>query len=361
MPYVPPYDVSADALFSPAKALSPKDFFQDWQASDLADTHLLCAELSRLVYAGRDVIEKALPRAGLTFQSLIGGEETLTRIESRGTDGFVATREDGWVFLVFRGTESNKIEDMIADIKAAAMPWHVGGKVHQGFCDAYMAVQDRLRRLLAAHPGRLVVCGHSLGAACATLAASDFAAREPELVTFGSPRVGDFDFLATLHLVKIARYVDCCDIVPRVPPKRFDQAHLEDLLEPFLGSGMKLCLAQSMLAKLAKVLLDSPTFSHAGAPIYIDRHGSILGTEMSADFKQVDQHMARNDYPVPAEPLRWQRFFKPLVHALRGLRASFSGVLSGFTSLTRNRTTVPFRDLADHAPINYVRALAARR
>ena len=30
-----PYDDSADALFSPAKGLGPKDYFQEWDGDDM--------------------------------------------------------------------------------------------------------------------------------------------------------------------------------------------------------------------------------------------------------------------------------------------------------------------------------------
>ena len=90
-------------------------------------------------------------------------------------------------------------------------------------------------RLLAAPPGRLVFAGHSLGAAVATLAASMFQGSQPTLVTFGSPRVGDADFVAGLARVTPLRHVECCDIVTRVPPEIFDREHIHDLLRGFLG------------------------------------------------------------------------------------------------------------------------------
>ena len=75
------------------------------------------------------------------------------------------------------------------------------GHLHKGFSDLYQALQDDVvqafNRAIAAHnPQKLLVTGHSLGAALATLfayevAATTIRAELMQVVTFGSPRVGD--------------------------------------------------------------------------------------------------------------------------------------------------------------------------
>jgi hypothetical protein len=71
---------------------------------------------------------------------------------------------------------------------------------------------------LASIPGyRLLFTGHSLGAAMATLASSLQPA--DSLYTFGCPRVGDPAFVNSLRGLDNHRYVDCCDLVARVPPE----------------------------------------------------------------------------------------------------------------------------------------------
>ena len=95
------------------------------------------------------------------------------------------------------------------------------------------------------------------GAALATLQAS---VRRPDaLYTFGSPRVGDSQFMSRLSGVPGRRYVDCCDIVTRLPPEN--------------------------------------CFVHVGEPYYIKLDRSI---EFRPDLKNVtdDQNAAREDYLI---------------------------------------------------------------
>jgi len=84
----------------------------------------------------------------------------------------------------------------------------------------------------------------------------------------------------------VARYVDCCDTVTRVPP-------------------------------------ETPWYTHVGATVYIDSGGQ-LRTSITQEKIEADRTMARNEY-------------------LRDEAWRTGAVL--------------VRDLADHASINYERAL----
>lgn len=144
----------------------------------------------------------------------------------------------------------------------------------------------------AACDGRLnnaFFTGHSLGAAIATLAANEVKNRlptvpvEPKLITFGSPAVGDAAFAASSTGFLIERHVNCCDLVPRLPP-------------------------------------EITGFVHVGNKIYYDNSGSLDTSPSSQQF--IDRISARI------------RFVADYAFDINAVKC---------------------RDLADHAPINYVR------
>lgn len=271
------YDPSTAALTSPGAA--PTVLPSGIQPSLAA----LCSELSRLVYVAfeADTVQakrllQDLNRAGIAAYTPICSAET-------GTQAFGVTLADGRALLVFRGTEPQALSDLGTDLSATPMPWRMdGAQVHQGFKRAFDSIEGVMTAWLAGRHGAQVICtGHSLGAALATLAASQLQAGS--LYTFGSPRVGNQAFAATLASTNVERYVDCCDVVPHLPP-------------------------------------ESPWYVHVGERRYIDAggHMAALGCDPTADRIQ-----ARADY---------------LLHDAWRIGALIS------------------RDLADHSPINYVRA-----
>ncbi|MEQ1907837.1 MAG: lipase family protein [Vicinamibacterales bacterium] len=236
------YATSRQALYQPAAGPA---FFEDWTAADLANPDLLCAEVSRLSYAPRDVATQALENVGFTLRAWVGGETGLDRLRAKGTDGFVATRHDDAVTVAaFRGTEANKPEDLLADLVVVPTDRAGGGQVHKGFAEAYAAERDQVLTALDQHShGQLFITGHSLGAALATLGAADHQEGNPTLITFGSPRVGDEAFKARLDGIRCRRFVNCCDMVTRIPPPSFAFGPIRALLceladaSRFTGSG----------------------------------------------------------------------------------------------------------------------------
>jgi len=277
------YDATLVALTTPGE----RDALLGLPGFTLSEFEALCAESARLAYVGfdrtpreRQRLDDALLRAGMTAS---------TPIVDAGTDtqAFGTTLPSGHKLVAFRGTQPDQLKDLITDAKAFMVPWSVAGRVHQGFAEAFLAIEPALKAFLVGDDAPIFT-GHSLGAALATLAASVFPGAT--LVTIGSPRVGDQAFadhvLASVAVLK--RYVDCSDMITTLPP-------------PFPGF-----------------------YVHCGDETYIDRDGAI-SPPLGQPARAFDQFVADADYVVR--------------YAVK-------------------HGDAPTRSLADHAPINYVRAFS---
>jgi triacylglycerol lipase len=131
----------------------------------------------------------------------------------------VASQKD-FLVVAFRGTQPGDWKDILADANIVLVPSRTG-LVHLGFKKAFEAIRPQLDPILERlSPNRtLWFCGHSLGAALATLAADHYAETRG-VCTFGSPRVGDLIFanaFDTRLVGKSLRYVNDHDVVTHVP------------------------------------------------------------------------------------------------------------------------------------------------
>ena len=147
--------------------------------------------------------------------------------DNEGTQAFACRKSNANdIFIVFRGTEPNQMKDILADVKAWRKPAREKGLVHFGFAQAIDKVYDNIVHWINEQKldgERNITCtGHSLGAALATIMASRLDANE--LYTFGSPRIGNRDFVKEMKNdgIKHYRFVNNNDIVTKVPfPIRF--------------------------------------------------------------------------------------------------------------------------------------------
>ena len=125
--------------------------------------------------------------------------------------------------LSFRGTEVTQKSDVLADLKAGKNVEACGGKVHVGFKGeinkVWPAITIALTKIDAVY-----VTGHSLGAAMATIAASRMQSKVTALVTFGSPRAGNQEFVNSLSVTHY-RVQNNCDDVTKVPFRLMGFAH----------------------------------------------------------------------------------------------------------------------------------------
>src|SRR5215831_9636030 len=224
-----PYSASQQDLFYPAHDLS--SFPTVLPKTDAE----LCAWMCLLAYCDGEPASFAFDQATITNKLSALGFQTVQFFESVGHDKqggthcFLAIHDDPdpskkLAVVAFRGTDKDDPTDLLDDVDVPLVNWSTGGKVFDGWKDALGEVQGKLLPAIQPINYKLLITGHSLGAAMATLLAS---LKTPTaLYTIGSPRVGDAAFVASLGGVPNCRYVDCCDVVTELPPEVLGYAHL---------------------------------------------------------------------------------------------------------------------------------------
>jgi hypothetical protein len=186
----------------------------------------ICAELCRRVYSrfeedGEEAIRATLSASGFRDIALFDAPST-------DTQALAALSAEGHAFIAFRGTQKDRRKDVLIDLWALPARWDRPGWVHRGFRNALNSVKAPMLAWIEGHKGApLLITGHSLGGALATLLAA--LRPEAELVTFGSPRVGFSRFAKGFQGRAVRRYVDCCDAVSRIPPGWLGFAHVAPL------------------------------------------------------------------------------------------------------------------------------------
>ncbi|KAK3316909.1 Alpha/Beta hydrolase protein [Apodospora peruviana] len=138
------------------------------------------------------------------------------------------------IVVSFRGSSS--VRNWATDITFPQVPCTLtlGCLVHVGFASAWEEVEDQViagvAAARAANPTySLVVTGHSLGGAVATLATACLrqAGHPADLYTYGSPRVGNIIFaqFVTEQAGNEYRVTHTDDPVPKLPPITLNYAH----------------------------------------------------------------------------------------------------------------------------------------
>lgn len=151
------------------------------------------------------------------------------------TQAFVMANDKA-IVVAFRGTTC--IDDWMTN-KRIFQVRGFGGTVHRGFFQASKAVWFELNQKIKEFQNNyqpILVTGHSLGGALATLSAArmhEEGMAIAALYTFGSPRVGDVSFSKKFNADfegRAYRFVNDQDIVTRIPPSAFGYKHVGEFL-----------------------------------------------------------------------------------------------------------------------------------
>mmetsp|Transcript_41813 Transcript_41813/g.65409 ORF Transcript_41813/g.65409 Transcript_41813/m.65409 type:complete len:447 (-) Transcript_41813:200-1540(-) len=204
--------------------------------------------LSTAAYFGEELVRTWAPEQGYT-----GGAES---IQNANHEAYLFEDNDNLVVAV-RGTDD--LADWAENLKLGFKKGdpcceschETHGRVHAGFKRHLDALWDQISSAVSSGPRqgkRLWVCGHSLGGAAATLAASRFTTLLGRPVaacfTFGAPRVGNQRW-ASLQSFRHYRVLNKNDVVPCVPP-------------PILG--YRHCGTEWYLSRSAQVLESLPAW-----------------------------------------------------------------------------------------------------
>lgn len=222
------------------------------------------ADCAKLAYEPEGVIQTV-------FKDKLNFENFHFFDSKKSTQAYIAGNKS-IIIVAFRGTEK-KGADFLADLKLRlekdteeeaenSFP----GKVHRGFYGALKEVwgeldedkdkDENMREFLKTYRDNnqsIWFCGHSLGAALATLAAAEHAiegsASDAEAVkgiyTIGQPRVGDNDFAEAYDRVlgeKHFRVVNNNDVVTHLPPPGVVLKYTHVGLERYINSEGKLLI-----------------------------------------------------------------------------------------------------------------------
>jgi len=173
------------------------------------DNALLFAQLAQHAY---------LDEKQFKAQAKLMGFNKVVFFNKDGAQAYGLSK-DKQIILAFRGTEPTQMNDLAADAKAFHVKNELGvGRVHKGFKNEVDDIWVDIEAWLDKQKfDQAFTCGHSLGGAMSTIAAS----RLPKgtiCYNYGSPRVGTPGWVKQFNKdYTLYRFVNNNDAVPRVP------------------------------------------------------------------------------------------------------------------------------------------------
>lgn len=167
-------------------------------------THTMLAKVASAAYVGVSKLRE------LGFTEVI-------RYRKENTAAYICVHKPTrQIVVTFRGSDDWSDWKTNLDFFKIDSPFN--RRVHRGFQEAYNEIRGGLEGYLRQLAGwDIKMCGHSLGAALASLCAVQSGIKFSLVATFGSPRVFGSNSEVNLANYKVIRYVNRADIVTRIP------------------------------------------------------------------------------------------------------------------------------------------------
>ena len=187
-----------------------------WLAEFCRLVYRIDDQLARSVGLSAD-IDLALESAGFQIARILIDPPTSSRavVFSRARDSETGIKP--LTLVVFCGT--NALLDWKMNIQTLQDSFVGGARVHRGFKKCFASLVAKIQELPLAE-GILILAGHSLGAALATMTAVALNQNKIPVqacYSFGSPRIGNGRFVELVTELPVYRLVNNCDIVTAVP------------------------------------------------------------------------------------------------------------------------------------------------
>ncbi len=216
--------------------------------------------------------------------------------------------------VCFRG--SNEARDWYLNLNVGKVPFvsrkHADSSkmVHAGFFVGHNSIKAKVYAKLNAivdsgECDRILFCGHSLGSAMSVLSAFDFVNTRGlpvEVVTFGSPRIGNRSFAESFDAqFDCLRVVNDRDVVPTAPLRCMDFFHVgRTTVHLREGDEAAVVLGKEAESSATGSLLERLSWRVEGM---LDLDFGVRDHMMARYVEEMESHLGRADRPLAGDRL----------------------------------------------------------
>ena len=191
---------------------------EKFQKNGVHEKGLLCAYLSGLAYLDITKIVNHLNNQGC---------HRVEVFKMKSLEYFTCYI-DGELFVVFRGTDTEKFSEQIKDIYVSTRMYpsvQSNGvssyKIHTGYMKSGEKIYKDIAHILHHHDGEITFCGHSLGGVLAKYIGIR-SGTMCDIYTFGAPALATYNFYKNGKFKKIINYVNNKDMIPSFGSSLYD-------------------------------------------------------------------------------------------------------------------------------------------